>query len=90
MRELLDGINTQVNDKNLRDSFISWYKTLCITDDPNSDPSKKGTISFPGGADPIPDMCTSTTTLVQTECVNRQVGQTITTNCPNCNDGVCG
>lgn len=93
LKALLDSINKQVNDRNIRESFIAWYDeffaTVCSTTDPTNDITVKGTVTFQNGSPASTDTCQGAV-LVQTQCVNKQNIGTTQTTCPNgCNDGVC-
>ena len=93
LKTLLDSINKQVNDRNIRESFIAWYDeffaTVCTTTDPTNDITVKGTVTFQNGSPASTDTCQGAV-LVQTQCVNKQNIGTTQTNCPNgCSDGVC-
>ncbi len=93
LKTLLDSINRQVIDKNIRQNFIAWYDeffaTVCSTTDPTNDITVKGTVTFQNGSPASVDTCQGAT-LVQTQCVNKQNIGTTQTNCQNgCSDGVC-
>ncbi len=93
LKTLLDSINKQVNDKNIRESFIAWYDeffaTVCSTTDATNDITVKGTVTFQNGSPSSTDTCQGNV-LVQTQCVNKQNIGTTQTTCPNgCSDGVC-
>lgn len=61
LKTLLDSINKQVNDRNIRESFIGWYDeffaTVCTTTDPNNDITVKGTVTFQNGSPASTDTC---------------------------------